>query len=105
MGKEPSQILFDWFEPRMLIWRGARLNEKAPWGHDPLREADPNSGGFFGGTALNWAAVNGHENMVNFLLAHGADPRLSDEPFEATPAGWAREGGHPQIERMLSNQL
>ena len=57
--------------------------------------------GFFGGTGLHWAAINGHRAAIELLLARGADRTLKDDRFDATPADWAREGGHEELAALL----
>jgi ankyrin repeat protein len=59
--------------------------------------ADTNFRGFFGGTGLHWASINGHADTVEYLLEAGADTALRDTEFEATPAEWAAEGGQDAI--------
>jgi hypothetical protein len=44
-----------------------------------------------GATALHYAALQGHREIVALLLEHGADINARDEEFHATPAGWAIE--------------
>jgi len=65
------------------------------------RRADINAKGVFGGTGLHWAAMNGHKDTVEFLLAHGADLTIRDAKFNSTPEGWAVEGGHDEIRELL----
>ncbi len=65
------------------------------------RGADVNAKGVFGGTGLHWAAINGHKDTVEFLLAHGADRTIRDAKFDATPEGWAAEGKHNEIRELL----
>ena len=65
------------------------------------RGADVHFRGFFGGTALHWAAINGHRETVAFLLAAGARTDLKDDEFKNTPAGWAREFHHDDIAAMI----
>jgi ankyrin repeat protein len=57
--------------------------------------------GFFGGTALHWAALNGHGGTVEFLKQSGARLDLRDEQFQSTPAEWAKEGGHDELAARL----
>lgn len=65
-------------------------------------EIDAIPGGFdYAGTALHYAALNGHRGMVEFLLGHGADASLKDPKVHQTPAGWAEYGGHPAISALL----
>ena len=51
--------------------------------------------------ALHLAAWNDHPDLVERLLALGADPTIRDGRFNATPAGWARHNGHPQLAERL----
>jgi uncharacterized protein len=69
----------------MLLERGASVNAK----------------GVFGGTALHWAAINGHKDTVTFLAAHGADLTIRDAKFGSTPEEWAAEGRHNEIRELL----
>jgi ankyrin repeat protein len=57
--------------------------------------------GFFGATGLHWAAINGHRTTVDLLLSRGASRTIRDARFKTTPEGWAVEGGHPDIARLL----
>lgn len=66
------------------------------------RGADVHFKGFFGATALHWAAINGHQETVEWLLSLGARTDLEDDEFQSTPAGWAREGGHQEIAARLA---
>ena len=66
------------------------------------RGADVDARGFFGATALHWAAINGHAETVRFLLEQGADPALRDGEFDADALGWAREGGHEPVVALLA---
>jgi ankyrin repeat protein len=45
-----------------------------------------------GETALHYAALGGHAEIVLLLLAHGADVRARETRFDATPLGWALHG-------------
>ncbi len=40
-------------------------------------------------TPLHIAAGDGHVELAEYLLAHGADPTIHDRRFDATPLGWA----------------
>lgn len=57
--------------------------------------------GVFGGTGLHWAAINGHRQTVELLIARGASLAIRDARFDSTPEGWANEGGHPDLAKML----
>ncbi len=52
-------------------------------------------------TALHWAALNGDETFVDWLLEHGADPTLREMQFDGTCAGWADAGGHVELAKRL----
>ncbi|MDB5077784.1 MAG: hypothetical protein JWO42_3963 [Chloroflexi bacterium] len=71
-----------------LLQHGARINAIPP-GFD------------YTGTGLHYAAMEGHRPMVEYLLVHGADPRIKDKKVSSTPAGWADHGGHPEITELL----
>jgi len=45
-------------------------------------------------SALHEAASTGDLEMIEVLLALGADPDARDGEFNATPLGWAEHGGH-----------
>jgi len=56
-----------------------------------------------GATALHYATLNGHREIVQLLLDRGGDINSTDSRFGATPAGWAIEylrerGGYLAIE-------
>ena len=51
-------------------------------------------------TPLGWAARHGLVDMVELLLARGADASLAGEPW-ATPLEWARRRGHAEIASLL----
>jgi ankyrin repeat protein len=65
------------------------------------RRAAVDAKGVFGGTALHWAAINGHRSTADLLLARGASLVIRDARFNATPAEWAREGGHTEMAEAL----
>jgi hypothetical protein len=62
---------------------------------------DVNAFGDRGGAPLHEAAARGDLDLIGLLLEHGADPRLRDPTYDATPAGWAEEFGHAEAERHL----
>ena len=74
---------------KLLLDHGAEINV-IPGGFD------------FTGTGLHYAALNGHRPMVEFLLAHDADPTIKDTKVNSTAAGWADHGGHPDLRDLLA---
>ena len=73
---------------RLLLQKGAEIDAIPP-GFD------------YSGTALHYAALNGHQSMVEFLIQQGATANIKDTKVESTPAGWAEYGGHPEIKNYL----
>ncbi|MEK7264242.1 MAG: DinB family protein [Bacteroidota bacterium] len=63
--------------------------------------ADINCKGFYGGTGLHWAALNGHCSMVQFLLTHNANTQIKDDEYELTAYEWAKEGAHQDCITLL----
>jgi ankyrin repeat protein len=55
----------------------------------------------YAGTGLHYAALNGHRQMVDFLLEHGANPSVKDLKVNQPPAGWADYGGHNDLSNYL----
>jgi uncharacterized protein len=68
------------------------------------RGANIDAKGVFGGTGLHWAAMHGHRDTVQALIARGANLAIKDKRFKATAAGWASEGGHSNLSKLLSHQ-
>ncbi len=54
-----------------------------------------------GQTPLSWAAENGHEAVVQQLLAKGADIETKDTWYGRTPLSWAAENGHEAVVQQL----
>ena len=71
-----------------LLARGAQINQIPP-GFD------------YAGTALHYAALEGHRAMVDHLLAKGADPALPDAKIGTLPENWAAHGGHKALSEHL----
>lgn len=70
--------------------------------------ADPDRRATFGGpqhgvgvTALHLAAENGRLEVIEVLLAAGADQGIRDELYDSTPAGWAEHGGQQAAVDLL----
>lgn len=54
-----------------------------------------------GVTALHYAAGTGTADVVDLLLAHGADRTVRDTEFDQPPAVWARYFGHEELAGRL----
>ncbi len=55
-----------------------------------------------GTTALHQAAFEGNAELVEELLARGADLNLRDAVYDGTPAGWAEAGGNEDLAKRLA---
>ncbi len=65
-----------------LLERGADID--TDWGtHEPA-------------SILHEAAIQGNEEAVRFLIAHGADLTKEDYRYRSTAEGWARYGSHDE---------
>jgi uncharacterized protein len=73
---------------RLLLHKGAQIDAIPP-GFD------------YSGTGLHYAALNGHQPTVEFLIEQGATVDIKDTKVHSTPAGWAEHGGHPEIKDYL----
>ena len=69
---------------RWLLEHGADIDRRATFGGPTHGE---------GVTALHLAAQNDRVEMIELLLARGADPSIEDALYHSTPAGWAEHGG------------
>ncbi len=63
-----------------------------------------NGGPRFGIRPIHEAAYQGKIEMVELLLAHGADPTLRDQKWESTAIGWADGGRQPTVIEHLFKQ-
>ena len=67
-----------------------------------MKEWDANAEDFMGTTALAWAAIKGHEEVVKMLLERkDVNPSQAGTLYSRTPLAWAARGGHEGIVRML----
>lgn len=78
---------------RRLLELGAGVNVRGTFG-------GPRHG--VGTTALHHAAEGGHLEVIEVLLAAGADPAIEDDVYGGTPAGWAEHNGHPEARELLN---
>ncbi|HEX6353822.1 ankyrin repeat domain-containing protein [Actinophytocola sp.] len=77
---------------RRLLELGAGVNVRGTFG-------GPGHGR--GTTALHHAAEGGHLEVIEALLAAGADPTVEDELYGGTPAGWAEHNGQSAAHETL----
>src|SRR5690606_27397182 len=68
---------------RWLLEHGADVNQRASFGGASHGE---------GATALHLAAQHDHVEVIDALLARGADPTIRDALYDSTPVGWAEHG-------------
>jgi ankyrin repeat protein len=73
---------------KYLLGQGAPVN-LVPAGFD------------YSGTPLHSAAFNGHREMVDLLLSHGADPALRDTKIDKLAEDWAAHSGHSNLAEYL----
>jgi len=67
-----------------------------------MKEWDVNAYDCMGMTALTWAAVRGHEEVVRvFLGLEDVNPNQADTKYSQTPLCWAAKNGHEGIVKML----
>ena len=58
--------------------------------------------GYHESAPLHEAAAHGNLEMIELLLAHGADPDLRDASYDSTPAGWAEHFGQTEAQQYLA---
>ena len=56
-----------------------------------------------GSTPLHQAALKGHVEMAELLIASGADLTARDDRHATTPLQWAQVGGHAAIQEYLAS--
>lgn len=78
---------------RRLLELGAGVNVRGTFG-------GPGHG--VGTTALHHAAESGHLEVIEVLLAAGADPAIEDDLYGGTPASWAEHNGHSAARDLLT---
>ena len=67
-----------------------------------MKEWDINATDCMGSTALIWAAMKGHEDVVKMLLEReGINPNQADTRFGRTPLSWAVVNRHEGVVKML----
>lgn len=57
-----------------------------------------------GATPLHFAALNGHQDVIELLVDRGADLEARDDEFNATPISWANEKGNMSVVHNLSDR-
>jgi len=79
---------------RRLLALGASVDRRGTFG-------GPQHG--VGTTALHHAAESGHLEVIEVLLAAGADPTIEDELYQGTPASWAEHNGQEAARALLTH--
>jgi ankyrin repeat protein len=74
-----------------LLRKGAAINAIPP-GFD------------YAGTALHYAALFGHRELVDFLIERGASLDIRDTKVNQSVAGWAAHGGHQELSEYLARR-
>jgi ankyrin repeat protein len=74
---------------RLLLDRGTRVDATPPGSH-------------WTATALHTAAGQGHVDVVELLLARGADASIRDARYQSTALGWAAHQGRDGVVALLS---
>jgi ankyrin repeat protein len=54
-------------------------------------------------TPLHIPAYSGDRTMVDLLIELGGDPTITDDEFDATPAGWAKHAHHDELAEHLAD--
>ena len=72
--------------------------------------ADPDITGWLGGhakgvTAFHLAAADGQREIIELLKRVGADPSVTDDLYNGTPASWARFHGQPDLAEELQRLI
>jgi ankyrin repeat protein len=78
---------------RLLLELGAGVDVRGTFG-------GPGHG--VGTTALHHAAEGGHVEVIEVLLAAGADRTIEDDLYGGTPAGWAEHNGQDAARELLA---
>lgn len=55
-----------------------------------------------GNSALHWACVNGHDEVVRLLMENSAEPSKLNE-FERTPVDEALDRGHQNVVDVIKS--
>ena len=58
----------------------------------------------YNNTPLHEAALWGRKDLVQYLLAKGADPKVEDK-YGRTPLYWAEKRGHTPIVELFISEL
>ncbi|RYP69569.1 hypothetical protein DL770_008217 [Monosporascus sp. CRB-9-2] len=66
-----------------------------------IRENNPDIKDGFGQTPLSWAAKNGHEAVIELLLATKKVDPDSKSNYGKRPVSWAAENGHEAVVKLL----
>ena len=79
---------------RWLLAHGANVNQQATFG-------GPGHGN--GITALHLAAQQNHVDAARVLLDAGADPRIEENNYHSSPAGWAAHFKNQEVADLIAS--
>jgi len=89
-------------DPRVVAMIVAAIHDRAAVVRTFLDAGfDVNAAPYLNQTALHYAAHLGCRDVLDELLARGADPTLVDEQMKQTAIEWARDGGQDEIAARL----
>jgi ankyrin repeat protein len=94
---EPSTVE----APDYDIWLSARLGNIEAVKQHLAAGTDVNAKGVAGWTALHHAAYDGHKEVVELLIANGADVNVRSRERGSTPLHHAALLGHNQVIELL----
>lgn len=91
MGLVEAAMLGEFEQARTLLEQGADPNASLPFSWNQSEQR----------TALHYAAVHGHTEVIRLLLEYGAEPSPWNNYFPSTPLEAAVTGGHTNTVALL----
>ena len=94
-------VVLMWCWPSMDIWTAAGTGNIGAVKKHLDAGVDVNASNFAGWTPLHRAAIKGHTQIIQLLIANGADVNAKHDAFGTTPLHYAAEEGHKKIAELL----